>query len=693
MRNIAIVLFGLIIYPIMGQTFTTNRVPVGMEHNVLFNATTRYEVEQTKGNAILHLPTFFDGSFRPNYTTGYVNPESPVEFVIRGLPNVHIQLGAWLGWSTRGWGPKNFLIEGYNSHSPSGKGWKTLVDYRIQNYPNSGEFQVKVNQSGSYTQLRFTIYTSYGPNGRLGLSELYFIHPEATVPYRGLYPDWKIGKNDISYIKGNVGIGTVLAEAKLEVKKAGTIGGAWEPTKSYFTVTDGTQSIIMDPNEIYSNTKLHVGVKSGDIVEFRNLAAGSNQTKMIIKDNGNVGIGTVLPEAKLEVKKTGTIGNTWSPSKSYFTVTDGTQSIIMDPNEIYANTKLHIGVKSGDIVEFRSLAAESNQSKMIIKENGNVGIGIINPSAGLEIKNDNGIKIQSKDHRFSGEIKMTDGFENISPRDDMLFSTAGGFMFKMDKDNNGISRVQGFNVYDNTDKSVFSINGTNGNVGIGTINGQENYKLAVNGSIKVNENLDLNGKLSVRDSKSRAGDIISLYGDKFGNRFMHGFGVEHYTTYYKSRRIHRWYIASNHDGGTSAKMELNNSRLYVKNKVGIGVKNIPNGYELAVKGKIGAGEIKVESTTRWADFVFEEKYDLPTLKDVEKHINEKGHLKDIPSEKEVMKNGILLGEMNAKLLQKIEELTLYTIAQQKEIDKLKKEKLKNISLEKRLIALEKMINK
>ena len=67
----------------------------------------------------------------------------------------------------------------------------------------------------------------------------------------------------------------------------------------------------------------------------------------------------------------------------------------------------------------------------------------------------------------------------------------------------------------------------------------------------------------------------------------------------------------------------------------------------------------------WSDFVFKKEYNLPTLQEVEKHINEKGHLENIPSEEEVLKKGINLGEINSKLLQKIEELTLYLIQQEK----------------------------
>ncbi|KIC01721.1 hypothetical protein OA88_12360 [Flavobacterium sp. JRM] len=64
------------------------------------------------------------------------------------------------------------------------------------------------------------------------------------------------------------------------------------------------------------------------------------------------------------------------------------------------------------------------------------------------------------------------------------------------------------------------------------------------------------------------------------------------------------------------------------------------------------------------------EYTLPTLDEVEKYITEKDHLKDIPSEEEVLKNGLNLGEMNTKLLQKIEELTLYIIEQGKKSDEL-----------------------
>ncbi len=87
---------------------------------------------------------------------------------------------------------------------------------------------------------------------------------------------------------------------------------------------------------------------------------------------------------------------------------------------------------------------------------------------------------------------------------------------------------------------------------------------------------------------------------------------------------------------------------------------------MVVQGKIESKEVKV-TTTPTADFVFEENYALPSLESVEKHIKEKKHLPEIASAKEMKKEGVNIGEFQIKLLQKIEELTLYTIEQNKQL--------------------------
>ncbi len=106
-------------------------------------------------------------------------------------------------------------------------------------------------------------------------------------------------------------------------------------------------------------------------------------------------------------------------------------------------------------------------------------------------------------------------------------------------------------------------------------------------------------------------------------------------------------------------------------KVGIGTNN-PT-HKLSVNGTIRAKEIRVN--TDWADFVFEKEYKLRPLAEVEKYILEHKHLPEIPSAKEIegTEGGLNVGEMSKLFMQKIEELTLYMIEAQKQIDTLKKE--------------------
>lgn len=104
--------------------------------------------------------------------------------------------------------------------------------------------------------------------------------------------------------------------------------------------------------------------------------------------------------------------------------------------------------------------------------------------------------------------------------------------------------------------------------------------------------------------------------------------------------------------------------------VGIGTVE-PKGNKLAVEGTIAARRVKVTQANPWPDYVFGDNYVLMPLSETEKFIKEHKHLPEIPSAKEVAENGQDLGEMNRKLLEKMEEMTLHMIRMQKQIDRLK----------------------
>ncbi len=123
--------------------------------------------------------------------------------------------------------------------------------------------------------------------------------------------------------------------------------------------------------------------------------------------------------------------------------------------------------------------------------------------------------------------------------------------------------------------------------------------------------------------------------------------------------------------------------------IGIGT-NSPDS-KLTVAGKIHAQEVKV-TVNAGADFVFNEDYNLPSLESLHKFIKTNKHLPEIASEREMQENGLYLAEMNIKLLQKIEELTLYAINQEKRIKLLEQENNTLKTQEERIDLLEAQIN-
>lgn len=125
------------------------------------------------------------------------------------------------------------------------------------------------------------------------------------------------------------------------------------------------------------------------------------------------------------------------------------------------------------------------------------------------------------------------------------------------------------------------------------------------------------------------------------------------------------------NGGNPGNLSIN-----TLGNVGIGVYDAQS--KLSVDGKIAATEVEVTSTVSakeikvsdiaWSDYVFEDDYKLKSLPETESFIKANKHLPDIPSEQEVKENGVNLGEMQAKLLAKIEELTLHLIEQNEKIE-------------------------
>lgn len=132
-------------------------------------------------------------------------------------------------------------------------------------------------------------------------------------------------------------------------------------------------------------------------------------------------------------------------------------------------------------------------------------------------------------------------------------------------------------------------------------------------------------------------------------------------------------IRGNASGGTTNWAGFfGTGNVYITNelRIGSGAESGATGYKVAIDGKMIAEEVRVQLSGDWPDYVFKDDYHLQSLSDVDKFIKNNGHLPGIPSAVQVEQSGQHLGEIQIKLLEKIEELTLHLIALQKQNDAL-----------------------
>ena len=115
------------------------------------------------------------------------------------------------------------------------------------------------------------------------------------------------------------------------------------------------------------------------------------------------------------------------------------------------------------------------------------------------------------------------------------------------------------------------------------------------------------------------------------------------------------------------------SKLLLQGRVGINIANdhfMNSSYSLCVRGGIMTDKINIKNVNHWPDYVFSSNYLLMPLSDLKFFITENHHLPEVPSESDIMAEGIEIGDMQGILLKKVEEMTLYILQLQEQIDKL-----------------------
>jgi hypothetical protein len=279
---------------------------------------------------------------------------------------------------------------------------------------------------------------------------------------------------------------------------------------------------------------------------------------------------------------------------------------------------------------------------------GNVGIGTNNPFYKLDVRGDGSFYIGSKIDYLpaQGSYYFTSGALNLSSPN-LINYPAGIENNVLAIDGNQIqSYVKNIDDGSTSDyPNAMSLNALGGNLGIGTNTALDNAKLTVQ------TDANFSTGLLIRNPSASIEFKTYLGGPANGNAVSMGTTGNSPIAIY-TNSANRMYISA-----------LGN--------VGIGTDN-PT-YKLSVNGNIRTKEVLVESAN-WPDYVFDKKYVLAPLHEVEKYINENKHLPNIPSAEEIQNNGLKVGEVQNKMMQKIEELTLYVIELKKEIELLKQKK-------------------
>ena len=400
----------------------------------------------------------------------------------------------------------------------------------------------------------------------------------------------------------------------------------------------------------------------------------------------NVGIDVLEPLGKLHIKVNSTSGNP--------------HLRLTEDGDDYARIKLESGVNlpafweiagKADSVTNNSLLNlyfqnnNTSGNRMTILGNGNVGINNNNPLSKLDIQN---VGDGNELLRFTTDrpwvFKQTSSGINTRLT---LQSTVNDKFFDIVSPN-GNTKLAEYFVSDLNPKIILLADG--GKLGIGTTN--PGNKVAIQGDASSTGHV-----LSVTTAYTGSAQVRAVEGFSnpstgkgYGGFFEGGYrgvkansygnsstdwsiGVE--ASAYGTAGTRIGVFGRGVGGTTNWAGYFAEGDVYVTNelRVGFGAINGASGYKVAIDGKLIAEEVRVQSSGAWPDYVFEENYRLTPLKDLEKKIENIGHLPGVPSAKEVEEGGIILGEMQRVLLEKIEELTLYTIDLQKQMESLKSE--------------------
>ncbi len=430
-------------------------------------------------------------------------------------------------------------------------------------------------------------------------------------------------------INANVGIGITAPAARLHVKGLGGFTAKFESANANNLL--GFQyggSIKGYLGTLTTADDMDFGTYAGNAIGKVNLVIG-NAPKLSLIPNGNVGIGTQSPLATLHVKNTGaTLSSMLLESTSDVNKMDFSNKF---GNIGYASVNIsdiELGTASGNTLGKTHLSTGAVR-RLSIDPQGNVGIGTQSPATTLHVKSastatsvlrlESGSSSNTVEYFTSTGKKGYTGVSNT----DMDFGTPSGVASNLNFVTNGVKQL--------------TIR-PNGFVGIGT--NSPSTKLHIKGS----------GTSLLRLESSSPSNIVAFYTAGAYKGYLGNTNT--------SQNMEFGTTAANTTGQVQLSIgSVPQLTVFPNGNVGIGTAS--DAFKLSVNGTIRAKEVRVESG--WADFVFEEGYQLRPLAEVAQYIRENKHLPDVTDAATIQKEGLQVAKQMTEMMQKVEELTLYLI--------------------------------
>jgi hypothetical protein len=429
---------------------------------------------------------------------------------------------------------------------------------------------------------------------------------------------------------GNMGIGTTIPNYILDVNGRSRIRYNGSTPGIWYNKADNTEAAF-------------IGMVNDTTYGFWGNSTSGNWKMGFDVKNAQMGIGITDPTAPLSFASN--IGNKialWGDANGgHYGL--GIQGSLLQMYGSASNADIAFGYGS----------SSSFTEQMRIKGTGNVGIGTNNPSLKFEIRNSgsDGIRISTS----TQNIDITNGLSG-----GVIGTSTGNAMHVMSNNSIGLSLS------------------TAGLVGIGNIT-PTTAGLVVNKLVGNTNAVFGSNTTGVSIQTSYPGIGFNTYYN--GGSIMIASGGAGYIG--ADPTTGRIIIANTNVNSTAGVYNALQDKMWIANDgtVSLGSSNLGAentslgaGYKLKVYGKVLSEEVRVQLKTAWPDYVFEKNYKKLSLDELEKYVGENKHLPNIPSAVEVEKDGQHLGEIQRKMLEKIEELSLYVIELKKEIDLLKEKK-------------------